>query len=404
MKNEYRKYPKDKDCPCGSGKKYSECCIDRDFQWVINKEDFVSRIINLSNFPKQLLEGQRAEQERVSRGVDLENDLVFPELQNISDKEYKYMVIKMMEQINVPKSYIYAYERTDVSTIPGCEKKLMKCDYIKWKEAVDEYEQKNGVEEENIRLPIVEINESLLYYLTEIVNNYASKKLNSNRNDITSKEYLGFLFSKILGFSKSIHILENNFRPYDALLMVRGIYECYLTINWFILCPNESNLWLEANQNLGEKGYCYQQKADGNYNYNVIINNKNEKIEKNLRFREMAKIASISNDNELNIFDILYSYLSSYIHPNVTSFWSFNNGRKFSIANQECSGEAVIISTFLLTLVMDKTKKIYKIPAKMKTKVASIKKELRNLFIDVVSKTNQTSDLMEYMIMLLDIS
>jgi hypothetical protein len=73
---------------------------------------------------KLVFDMQKYKQEKALRNNAIPSDLVFPELQNIPDKEYKTMVMNCLKQPGVQESYIYTFMKTDVATLPGAENKL----------------------------------------------------------------------------------------------------------------------------------------------------------------------------------------------------------------------------------------------------------------------------------------
>ena len=54
-----RKLKGDALCPCGSGKKYKNCCYDKGFQWVEDDDGTIYRSVPISSELMELLADQR---------------------------------------------------------------------------------------------------------------------------------------------------------------------------------------------------------------------------------------------------------------------------------------------------------------------------------------------------------
>ena len=135
-----KKLSRNAPCPCGSGRKYKHCCIDKDFEWVETDDGQIGRQIQLSDDMVSLLEGLRqsytAEHghapEHVFEGA--------PPLELI-----EHWTVEAMKKAGVEPALIYAYEKTNglLLSIQN-ENKVPDTDIAEWEAAIDEYERSSG--------------------------------------------------------------------------------------------------------------------------------------------------------------------------------------------------------------------------------------------------------------------
>jgi len=118
-------------CPCGSGKKYKQCCIDRDFDWVIMDDGQIGRSVPVSDKVKEII--SRAPQ----TGPIFANA---PPLELI-----EHYLVEALKQAGVDPALIYAHEKTRGLLLnPQNIRKVPQKDVDEWEAAIDEYERNTG--------------------------------------------------------------------------------------------------------------------------------------------------------------------------------------------------------------------------------------------------------------------
>jgi hypothetical protein len=127
-------------CPCGSGKKYKKCCINKDFDWVETDDGNVGRSVHLSDETIDVLQELRQSQiekfgylpDRVFEGA--------PPLEHI-----EHFTIEAMKKAAVEPALIFAYEKTGGLLLNARNEKLVPdSDIEEWEAAIDEYEKSTG--------------------------------------------------------------------------------------------------------------------------------------------------------------------------------------------------------------------------------------------------------------------
>ena len=137
-----RKVSRNAPCPCGSGKKYKQCCIRKDFEWLEDDAGDVSRSIPISDDMLELLKKQRqsfiAEHGR-EPGPD---DLVFPNMPHPEHAEHQ--MIEIMKKAGIDPAIIYATEQTGRLVTEENQHLLSDMDLDEWNSAIEEYEAEHG--------------------------------------------------------------------------------------------------------------------------------------------------------------------------------------------------------------------------------------------------------------------
>lgn len=140
-----RKVSRNAPCPCGSGKKYKQCCLGKDFDWLEDDAGNISRSIPISDEMSDILKKQRqsfiAEHGR-EPGPD---DLVFPNMPHPEHAEHQ--MIEIMKKAGIDPAIIYATEKTGRLVTEANQHLLSDMDLDEWNSAMEEYEAEHGSSE-----------------------------------------------------------------------------------------------------------------------------------------------------------------------------------------------------------------------------------------------------------------
>ena len=125
-----KKVGRNEPCPCDSGRKYKNCCWNKEFDWVVDEHGDIHRMIPIDD--DRLAEGLR--QACVGRGED---ELVFGDMGHMEHIEAA--MVDLMKQAGIDPALIYAYEKTGRIVTEENKNKLTDAELAEWDEAVDEY-------------------------------------------------------------------------------------------------------------------------------------------------------------------------------------------------------------------------------------------------------------------------
>lgn len=142
-----RKLSRNSPCPCGSGKKYKHCCINKEMEWVETDDGQIGRRIELSDEARDAIEDLRQAQ---LRAYGREPDRLFegaPPLEII-----EHMTVEAMKKAGVEPALIYAYEETGMMVSEQNERRIPDVDLAEWDAAVTEYERKTATTASRRRL------------------------------------------------------------------------------------------------------------------------------------------------------------------------------------------------------------------------------------------------------------
>jgi hypothetical protein len=97
-------------CPCGSGKKYLDCCRDKAFKWKTDGEGHYAQCIPQDKQTIEALKRFMEMQEKILGRPLGPGDKIFPDIDPV---EFSAVSIVAMMKAGVAPDYIYAYVKTD---------------------------------------------------------------------------------------------------------------------------------------------------------------------------------------------------------------------------------------------------------------------------------------------------
>ena len=141
-------------CPCGSGKKYKNCCYGKGFDWVEDDDGNIAKSMPISPELADALEQLRQqfiEQHGREPGPD---DLVFPDMSH--GEVIEHMMVEGMKQAGFDPAIIYAFEKTGLLVTEENRDLLPDKDLQEWQAAVEEYQAQygDGEDDEETDYPI----------------------------------------------------------------------------------------------------------------------------------------------------------------------------------------------------------------------------------------------------------
>ena len=132
-------------CPCGSGKRYKNCCWNKGFEWGQDDDGTIRKAIPITDELAELLQEQRqafiAEHGR-EPGPD---DLLFPDL--LHPEHLEHMMVEDMKKAGIDPALIHAFEETGMLISEGNEDLITDEDMNAWHEAIADYQEKHRAQE-----------------------------------------------------------------------------------------------------------------------------------------------------------------------------------------------------------------------------------------------------------------
>lgn len=141
-----KKLSRNAPCPCGSGKRYKHCCLNKGFEYLEDEEGNILKSIPMSDEVAEVLEEQKQKfVEKYGREPGPGDNLFFdmPPLEHV-----EHFMIEGMKKAGLDPAIIYAFEKTGLIVTEANERLISDKDRAEWEAAVREYRAKQGDSEE----------------------------------------------------------------------------------------------------------------------------------------------------------------------------------------------------------------------------------------------------------------
>lgn len=135
-----KKLSRNAPCPCGSGKKYKNCCWDKGLDYEQDPDGTLYKSVPISDDMKTVLEEQRRRFIEKHGREPGPNDPVFFDMPPLEQIEHQ--TVQAMKAAGLDPAFIYAYEKTGRIVTEQNMHLLSDEDLAEWQAAIDEYEQK----------------------------------------------------------------------------------------------------------------------------------------------------------------------------------------------------------------------------------------------------------------------
>ena len=129
-------------CPCGTGRKYKQCCIDRGFTWMRDQNGEIIRQLPMTDELRDVIQEQTQRfREKFGRDPGPEDKLFFdaPEPEHLEAE-----MVSRMREVGIHPRIIYAYEKTGLLRSEENEHLISTRDRELWDAACDEYDRLIG--------------------------------------------------------------------------------------------------------------------------------------------------------------------------------------------------------------------------------------------------------------------
>jgi hypothetical protein len=139
-------------CPCGSGKKYKNCCYGKGFEWVEDEDGNIGKSIPTTEEVKEVI--QQVRQAFIDKhGREPEPDeLLFTDLPHLEHLEA--MIVGDMTSAGLDPAFIYAFEKTGFLISEENQHLIPEKDLEAWRAAIEEYRRKHSKQQRPVKYPI----------------------------------------------------------------------------------------------------------------------------------------------------------------------------------------------------------------------------------------------------------
>ena len=141
----HKRFPRNGRCPCGSRKKYRDCCYDKGFEYLVDEDGTILKSLPMSDGLAEIIEEQKRKfQEEHGRELGPNDKLFFdaPPLEHV-----EHFMVEAMKKAGLDAAIIYAFEKTGLLVTEENQHLLPEKDLAEWEAAIEEYEAQEGNEE-----------------------------------------------------------------------------------------------------------------------------------------------------------------------------------------------------------------------------------------------------------------
>lgn len=189
------------------------------------------------------------------------------------------------------------------------------------------------------------------------IENYGSTKA-LMKNEPTTKDYIHdyvlFCLTKSLKSIKASFSLITLGYSQDSLIILRTVYESYLTCSYVFRNPLKITEILHNKLGVALGAYSFVKNDRGKNIKGKLIDNETGEI---IDFENLSLYALSANTefpDDKGVHRQLYKYLSEFIHPNMICAGNYreDEGEKYSIHTVSNWSEPMWISAYLITILL----------------------------------------------------
>jgi hypothetical protein len=129
-------------CPCGSGKKYKNCCYRKNFDWETDDDRGPDESLPFSDDLPEIVERRRKEFVAKHGREPEPDDPVF--FDSLPLEQMGDHLVEAMRQAGVDPAFIYAFEETGLLVSDENRHLLSSEDVARWNAAIAEYRARHG--------------------------------------------------------------------------------------------------------------------------------------------------------------------------------------------------------------------------------------------------------------------
>lgn len=352
-------------CPCGSGRKYKHCCIDKDFTFVAEDEETYTMQMPMSQKMREMTD--RSDEE-FRRHFEREPDTGVPIFLGkylYSERDLERETVAAMKTTGVDPAIIYAYKKTGYIQLEDQLDRYTGAAIAEWDEAIEEFDAHGGEPDEGpeARLfdttlaSLVDEFESLIYALGLANDNYfnamqVASSAPKQESYLTVPQYQALCASRVHRTLRTIRILEENHLSEDMLKLARSIYESYLHMVVIQRVPSAIETLVDAVIGLRKGTHQYKKTKGGGDDKRFVSELASGRmIPSQISTFKMAEASPYRED--VPFFDFFYSTTSQLIHPSVFALDAYVSSRGLDPVKPHMHEEAIVFTACAAAMVVD---------------------------------------------------
>lgn len=382
-------------CPCGSDKKYKQCCYNKGFDFVQKGHEIVR--IQPVGEEFQSAAGKIYEEylKRLERAPGAGDPIAIWQFYHGQD-EMTEQICEAMKMAGIDAAKIWAYKKTGLMIVGGEEDKYTEFDINEWDDAIEEFYAHDG---NPGRTPLSDrYDEVISQLIDEIISLIFLMGLASfrffNSEEIFDESYSDSILSPgqyqaycVARTQRSLRAIVSLIREKygdAALKLARSMYENYLHIVFIRENPSMIQHLVDAKVGLMIGTHEYKRNAGGKVNKRVIVEKQTgEEFKGHISAFEMVSASPYPEDS--NFFDFFYSFTSEDIHPDVNilhRYLSPDSG--LQPLRRELQEESIIFSLLVGGMVADQIRYMQRCPEQLAEDVVVVVSRIRGLVREAI--------------------
>jgi uncharacterized protein DUF5677/SEC-C motif-containing protein len=348
-------------CPCGSGEQYKSCCALQNFKWTINEKGDLFQEFQLTEKTKEIFENQEAAFKRhFGRKMRPDEPIFFQTHAFHSPEAFELYSETIFDRMEPDPAIKYANKNlggfvteTNFDTLTGKQKE-------EWLKYINEYHTQPQFNEDipkelKISGELCEEFFTLIFLISNIL--YKKCKFPKSNRSVPQTErfkttFILFCFAKTLNHLKSINYLLNSYQGEDALILIRSIFENYLSSIYTIANPESMYDTVMARKGLKNGTYSYKLNKKGKPIYSIAIEKSSgREVPIPISFYQMAKTSPFPSD--VLLYETLYPILSGFTHPDLIMKSIYINMNAVNPYHDELYLEVPLNAVFFTMLLVD---------------------------------------------------
>jgi len=356
--NEREKWDKDEYCPCGSGKRYKNCCQKKSIKYYKskNKNEYI-KSIPINPILEPIFYNERLKFKQLFGRTPDKDDYVQG---GILLKDFN-RVIKLYKRKDTENAaLLYAYNKTGIIPWEGNMDLLPDVEINNFKLHIKEYTRRMKSKIKNGNADILQVAETMNYLLNTVVsekiddmiyvlNLFVNFYSNSNKEEKdfqikNIKDFLVFCAYKASISLKSLDTLVSEEYYDSAMATDRTLFEILINIRAY---KNNPDLFKEKILSIAglEQGTC--QKISKNI---IEDMETKEKYKFGIQKKQLAEKAG---KNYKDLYDIFYEKASSFIHVDVSNTKKIFSDYDLFEDLDECLVSGFIGMIFVLGIIIE---------------------------------------------------
>ncbi len=387
---------RNQNCPCGSGKKYKSCCIDKPIIFEQTSLGGYSVGVPLSEEALELLDQSKREFFRHFERDPGDGDPIFLAKYLASPEDLEVEGVRLMGEAGMDPALIYAYKKTGYILTEENSNIATGAAIQEWEEAIREFEElgdpsvrgEGAREFDELLCELTEDIESCLYALGLSADHFFNVGLQKPNSSDTSSTYIqryqALCAARAHRTLRSISSLLKSRFSEDALRLERTVYECYLHMVIVAEDPCSLEVLVDVPMGLHLGTHNVKKTRGGKEDKRVVVElSSGREIASSISSYYMASKSPFPEDVEF--FGYFYKLTSELIHPSILSAQGyFSEHGKLDPIKIHLQEEAIVLGALVGAMTLDRVAAMLDCPIRVARDCCAVVYRIRRRVLRVL--------------------